>query len=329
MTMSTDARRNQAALFLKELFGDKPAWAVVMVMQAPRWHEAKAFRSWQPVVEMSYGRPDVYVGCCPLKREPGKGARGRESEAALMPAAWSDIDINGSPDGHGGVVTGHAPSRDAAMEAVEKLVRPTLVVCSGFGLQPWWLLDEPLLLRDAGVQRRAKRIVHGLQRRLEHDAGWKVDNTADLSRVLRLPGTTSTKGPEPVDVFIVSSGGPRYSLVELERLGADFAGDTDGRDGHQHARPASEWVRIIREGADSGERHERIWQLAGHLLRREVDPDVALELVQVFNTARLRPPYDEANVKRLFDGILRLEIERRCTSLGAPWHTLRGGAPAP
>ena len=120
-------------------------------------------------VEMSFGKPDVYVGCCALKRKPGKGARGGEAEAAFLPGAWIDVDINGSPDGHGGLVTGHAPSRDAAITALGRLTKPTLVVNSGYGLQPWYLLTEPLVLRDAGVQRRAKRIVYGLQRRLEHD----------------------------------------------------------------------------------------------------------------------------------------------------------------
>jgi hypothetical protein len=190
------------------------------------------------------------------------------------------------------------------------------------------VLREPLVLRDAGVQGQARRIVYGIQRRLAHDAGWKVDNTADLARVLRLPGTTNTKGEEPVDVRIVHSGGPRYQLAGLEQLGADFAGDGDAEPAGvwKPARPAGEWAQTVRAGADSGERHELIWKLSGYLLRKEIDPAVALELVQAFNVARVRPPYDEANVRRLFDGIVRLEIERRHRAQ-ASVHTLwRGGA---
>lgn len=325
MGLTADAQRNQCGLFLKSLFEVKPSSTVVMVMQAPRWGEAKAFRSWPPAIETSFGRPDVYVGCCALKRPPGKGARGGEREAAFLPGAWIDVDVDGSPDGHGGVVTGHAPSHDAAIAELKRLARPTLAVGSGYGLHVWYLLDPPLALRDAGEQRQARRIVHGLQRRLEHDAGWKVDNTSDLARVLRLPGTTNTKGSEPVDVQIVYSGGPRYWLEQLQELGASFAGDEQEEE--RTARPAGEWAQMIRDGVDSGERHERIWQLAGYLLRREIDPEVALELVQAFNAARVRPPYDEANVKRLFDGIVRLELARR-RDAGGSFAALRGGTPA-
>ena len=326
--MNADAQRNQCGMFLKALFEGKPAGTVVMIMQSPRWSEAKAFQSWPPAVELSFGKPDVYVGCCALKRKPGKGSRGGEAEAAFLPGCWIDVDVNGSPDGHGGVVTGHAPSQEAAITALGRLAKPTLVVSSGYGLQPWYLLAEPLVLIDAGVQRRAKRIVYGLQRRLEHDAGWKVDNTADLARVLRLPGTTNIKGEQSVGVTLAYTGGPRYRLAELEELGAEFAPEgEDTGNGWKPARPSEDWARLIRDGVDSGERHERIWQLAGYLLRREIDPEVALEVVQAWNVARIRPPYDEANVKRLFDGIVRREVKRR-RDQGIDYHALRGGIPA-
>jgi hypothetical protein len=326
--MTVHAQRNQCGLFLKALFDRKPSGTVVMVMQAPRWSEAKAFLAWPPAVELSFGQPDVYFGCCALRRKPGKGSRGGEAEAAFLPGCWIDVDIDGSPDGHGGGVTGHAPSQHAAIKALGRLAKPTFVISSGYGFQPWYLLDQPFVLTDAGMQRRAKRIVYGLQRRLEHDAGWKVDKTADLARVLRLPGTTNTKGEQPVDVSIVYSGGPHHRLEDLERLGAEFAADADTGDGRKPARPAGDWARLIRDGVDSGERHERIWQLAGYLLRREIDPVVALEIVQAFNLARVRPPYDEANVKRLFDGIVRREVKRRREASAERFHALRGGSPS-
>ena len=264
--MTPDAQRNQCGLFLKALFERKPATTVVMIMQAPRWSEAKAFQSWPPAVELAFGRPDVYVGCCALRRKPGRGSRGGEAEAAFFPGAWVDVDINRSPDGHGGFVAGHAPSQAEALAEINRLAMPTLVVTSGYGFQPWYLLDEPLTLTDVAGQRRAKRIVYGIQRRLEHDAGWKVDNTADLARVLRLPGTLNTKGGRAAEVAIVRSGGPGYSLERLQELGAEFAGEEEGN-GKPTARPREHWIELIRDGVDSGEpgaeRHERIWQLAG------------------------------------------------------------------
>jgi hypothetical protein len=317
--LTPDAQRNQCGWFLKALFDRKPTSTVVMVMQAPRWSEAKAFLSWPPVVEAGFGRPDVYVGCCALHRPPGKGRRGGESEAVLLPAAWADVDVNGGPDGR----TGYAPSMEAALDAVSTLAPPTMTVGSGYGIQSWWVLNEPLVMTDAGIQRRAKRIVHGVQRRLAHNSGFKVDNTADLARVLRLPGTLNAKGDTPVDVSIVQSGGPLYSLGALEELGAEFADDEPE---HRTERTPGDWLDLIGGSVETGERHEAIWKLAGYLLRKGLDPEVALELVQTFNEARVRPPYPPARVRTLFDGIVRLELKRR-QDAGGDYHALRGGTP--
>ena len=307
--MTADAQRYQAHTFLKALFAYKPASTVVMVMQEGRWERPDAYHSWQPVVEQ-FGRADVYVGCCALVREPGRGSRGKESEAGFFPGAWADVDINGSPiRGSDQVVAGHAPSLEAASRAIVTLAPPTLVVHSGYGLQAWWLVEQGVKLLDAGMQRRAKRCVQGLQRRLSHDAGWKVDATGDLARVLRLPGTVNTKSGTGVPVRLSSRVGPRYTLEDLEKLAGD---QLEQADKPVAARPVGEWVQLIRDGdinpAEGAGRHDQVWRLAGYLLRREIDPEIALELVQAFNLARLKPPYDEERVKRLFDGVVRLEV---------------------
>lgn len=324
--MSTaDAQRYQAHTFLRALFEHKPVSTVVMVMRDGEWAKANPYLSWTPVVEM-FGRGDVYVGCCALVRKPVRGSRGKASEAGFLPGAWADVDIDGSPvRGSDRTVTGHAPSLEAALQAIVAVAPPTLTVHSGYGVQPWWLINHGVVLRDAGMQRRAERCVQGLQRRLAADAGWKVDSTGDLARVLRLPGTMNTKADPPVPVRLAQTTGPRYTLEELEKLAGDHLQTSD--DEAPVPRPAGEWAQEIRDGVDTGDRHEQIWKLAGYLLRREIDPEVALELVQAFNLARVRPPYDEAKVQKLFDGIVRLEVDRR-RSAGVNYHALRGGIPA-
>jgi hypothetical protein len=156
------AQRYQARAFLKALFEYKPATAVVMVMRDGHWSKADAYLSWPPIVER-FGGADVYVGCCALARKPGKGSRGKASEAGFLPGAWADVDINGSPiRGSDKVVAGHAPSLEAAIRAIVALAPPALVVHSGYGVQPRWLIEHGLVLRDAGLQRRAERCVPGL-----------------------------------------------------------------------------------------------------------------------------------------------------------------------
>ena len=112
--------------------------------------------------------------------------------------------------------------------------------------------------------------------------------------MLRLPGALNTKKPARSSCHSSTPAARATRSQSLEQLGAGFAPEEeDTGNGYRPARPSGDWARLIRDGAASGDRHERNWQLAGYLLRREIDPEVALELVQAFNLARVRPPYDE------------------------------------
>ena len=51
-----------------------------------------------------------------------------------------------------------------------------------------------------------------------------------------------------------------------------------------------EWRALVADGADEGQRDCSVTRLAGHLLRRHVDPCVVLDLLQVWNVARCTPP---------------------------------------
>jgi hypothetical protein len=79
---------------------------------------------------------------------------------------------------------------------------------------------------------------------------------------------------------------------------------TDGR--------APDWWRaLVREGVDHGARNDAITRLAGHLLRRGVDPYVTLELVTAWNGLRCRPPLSADEVARTVDSIAHREVVRR------------------
>jgi hypothetical protein len=48
--------------------------------------------------------------------------------------------------------------------------------------------------------------------------GWKLDNTSDLSRILRIPGTLNHKGGDPLPVRILEAHpGRRYSPTLIQR----------------------------------------------------------------------------------------------------------------
>lgn len=70
--------------------------------------------------------------------------------------------------------------------------------------------------------------------------------------------------------------------------------------------PFSHWRRQLREGVVEGERHNTIVSLAGHLLRRGVEPEVITELLLTWNTTRCRPPLEQEEVVRTVTSIKRL-----------------------
>jgi hypothetical protein len=88
----------------------------------------------------------------------------------------------------------------------------------------------------------------------------------------------------------------------------------------RQARPASEWLSIVREGVRGPEpwtgegsegRNHALTRLCGHLLRRYVDPPIVLELAQLVNEHRFRPPLPQHEVVRIVDSIAAAELRRR------------------
>lgn len=74
------------------------------------------------------------------------------------------------------------------------------------------------------------------------------------------------------------------------------------RRGHTPAH----WRSLVREGVEEGQRNASLASLSGHLLRRDVDPEVALELMLAWNRVRCRPPLDDAEVAGVVKSIARL-----------------------
>ena len=114
------------------------------------------------------------------------------------------------------MVTGAFDTLEAAIECAHSILAPTLMVGSGNGLQPWWLLHEMEPLTSDEDRARVKAIAQGWQQALRARAGVKkVDGVHDLARLMRAPGSLNGKGEKPVPVVLLDNGGPRYTLNEL------------------------------------------------------------------------------------------------------------------
>lgn len=201
-------RRAEAQTYLETLYGGVRGAADIALFFLPG---ARSLRF--PVAEIAAAAHEgvqaslepgvnVYHSCCLLTpQSAAAGGRGRAGDAAVFPGAWADIDIAGAAHKSAAL----PPSREAAMTLINGMVlTPTLIVDSGHGLYAWWLFETPLALRDEAARARAHRLVRGAQqalRSLSEQQGWTLDDTADLARVLRLPGTVNWKidgDPRPV-----------------------------------------------------------------------------------------------------------------------------------
>jgi hypothetical protein len=78
-----------------------------------------------------------------------------------------------------------------------------------------------------------------------------------------------------------------------------------------HAAPPESWRRLVADGVAEGQRNDALTRLAGHLLRKCVDPWVVLEIARCWNATHCRPPLDDNEVICTVDSVARCELRRR------------------
>lgn len=147
---------------------------------------------------------NVHVGCT-LRR----GRDGTASGVSRAGAGWADIDAklwHDQPD-----------PKAAALAAIQAFpYRPTALVGSGGGYQPWWTFAEPTDLADEANRERLKQVSRALALAV-CGPDLRPDPVQDLPRVLRLPGTLNHKytPPRPVELVWLEPE-RRYDLLQLE-----------------------------------------------------------------------------------------------------------------
>jgi hypothetical protein len=77
------------------------------------------------------------------------------------------------------------------------------------------------------------------------------------------------------------------------------------------ATPSAQWRELVTNAIAEGQRNQAVARLAGHLLRRYVDPLVTLELLLVWNRTRCKPPLPDAEVRQTVNSIAGRELARR------------------
>jgi len=149
---------------------------------------------------------DVYFGVTPSRTSyNGTAGRGKAEDATALVALWADVDLSW------GVHSGQSknPTDLATVKILLKdLPHPSIVVHSGGGLHLYWLFNEPIEITDEESRKKATYFIEGWQqsiRRVFSAQGYTLDSTADLARLLRVPGTFNYKNPsDPKPVSIIN-----------------------------------------------------------------------------------------------------------------------------
>ncbi len=148
-----------------------------------------------------------------IGQRPEKG-RGKVSDVTAIPGLWMDIDIQGGVHKEKDL-----PTKEQALAFLNEIpFKPSILVWSGGGYQPYWLFKEPFYLHSEEDRQKAKRLSERFQSSIITKAKknrWKLDKTASIEHLLRVPGTYNHKA-EPVPVKILDLNNFRYEPESFE-----------------------------------------------------------------------------------------------------------------
>lgn len=125
---------------------------------------------------------NLYLGVCPIIEDVTLTMRGNEENVTHVTGVWADLDVKEKGFG----------SQDEIITFLYSLaLRPTIVVASGSGgIHAYWKL--------APGEKGNKELVERWWSYLDETAGpdISIDKLADLTRILRIPGTVYFPKPD-------------------------------------------------------------------------------------------------------------------------------------
>ncbi len=158
---------------------------------------------------------DVYFGLGLREKRLAPGKRGSVEDVVALPAMWLDVDL--ADPAH--KQTNLPPDVATAKAILARFpLQYSILVHSGHGLYPLWLFSKPRAFKNSQEREQAKALAgkfNAVMANFFKKAGYHLDNTSDLARVIRVPGTVNRKR-EPVPVRLLESYPKRrYSFKEL------------------------------------------------------------------------------------------------------------------
>jgi P4 family phage/plasmid primase-like protien len=170
----------------------------------------------------------------------------------------------------------------------EKNAEPSILVETKNGYHGYWLLEEPQQVTD--INREALiNLVEGMNYTIAETIGTDT-STADVSRVLRIPGSMHRKNVnDQFLIRIVLESDMRYTLDELRTLFPPA----------QRALQKRKTSITEAVGVKIGERHAHLRGIAMSFASRNEDPKVALATLRYVNST-FEEPKEDAEVHMLW-----------------------------
>jgi len=161
---------------------------------------------------------NTYFSVWPRRSDIPNGVRGGSEDTVYATCLFADYDVAGPAHKDKNL----PPSKEVVLEYLKGLEKPpTVIIDTGYGLDPFWIFKEPVPVHDDTARDRVSGILSGYGRHLSKlckEQGWALDNVFDPARMLRAPGSNNFKLESPVPCRILWESGIFYTVDDF----ADF-----------------------------------------------------------------------------------------------------------
>jgi hypothetical protein len=158
---------------------------------------------------------NTYFSVWPRGSNIPNGVRGGSEDTVYATCLFADYDVAGPAHKEKNL----PPSKEAVLEHLKGLEKPpTIILDTGYGLDPFWMFNESVPIKDDIVRDRVFGILAGYGRHLKHlckEQGWALDNVFDPARMLRTPGSNNFKLESPAPCRILWESGIFYALEDF------------------------------------------------------------------------------------------------------------------
>lgn len=220
--------------------------------------------------------------------------KGNEAHAGLLPALFTDIDVEKDFAGD--------------WEFVDQVIKgfglePSIIVNSGRGYHLYWLLAKYLEITPKN-RNLLRGILAGLAKELGGDPACK-----DLSRLMRLPGTYNCKDGNGATVTFAKCPNPIY--VELIKCDSTIRYQFEDFTKFYFEKSRKENASLARDNSKSesgipqGSRNQTLTSLAGSLRQAGFSDNTLLGAMEGLNARLCKPSLPTDEVERICNSVMR------------------------